>query len=88
MSDPFKSICVFIDSLCLNQLINLPTWLNHKDLVKFTLLDVILTNAPHRFSAVGVFCDDVSDHCPIVCVRDCRTPKSKLCFILKRQFKN
>lgn len=36
MSDPLKGIC---DSLCLDQLINLPTWLNHKDLVKSYLYD-------------------------------------------------
>lgn len=84
LSDPFKDIC---DSLCLEQLINSPTRLNQKDPNKSSLIDVIFTNASHRFSASRVFCNDISDHCVIVCVRNCRIPKNKPHIILRRHFK-
>lgn len=37
---------------------------------KSFLIDVIFTNVPHVFSAVGIFCNDISDHCAISCVRN------------------
>lgn len=55
--------------------------LNLKNMDKSTLLDIILTNAPHKYTAVGVFCNDVSDHCTIACVRSCKLPKAKPQFI-------
>lgn len=76
----------FVTILIVVQLISLPTRLNQKDLDKSTLLDLILTNSLHRLSAVGTFCNDVSDHCAVVCVRNCKIPKSKPRFIYKRQF--
>lgn len=39
-----------------------------------------------RFSVVGVFCNDISDHCAVFGVRNCKIPKSILCFIYKRFF--
>lgn len=33
----------------------------------------MFTNTPERFVATGVFSLDISDHCPIVCIRDVRT---------------
>ena len=85
LQNSFKDTC---DSLCLVQLVNSPTRLNQKDLEKSTLIDVILTNAPQRFSAVGTFCNDISDHCAIACVRTCKIPKGKPRFIHKRRFKH
>lgn len=84
-SDPFKEIC---DSLCLVQLITSVTRVNQKDLGKSTLLDLILTNASHKFTAVGVFCNDISDHCAVACVRNCKTSKMPPRFIYKRIFKH
>ncbi len=50
-ADSFKDIC---NSLCLDQLINLPTRLNGKDTNKSALIDVILTSVSHVFSATGI----------------------------------
>lgn len=84
-SDSFKDIC---NSLCLEQLISSPTHLNGKSMSKSSLIDIILTNIPHVFSAIGVFCNDLSDHCAISCVRNFKLPKSSPRFIFKRQFKH
>lgn len=43
------------DSLRLVQVINSTTRMNQKDIDWSTLLDLILTNTPHRYSASGVF---------------------------------
>ncbi len=84
-SDCFKELC---DSLSLTQLINAPTRLNPKVQHKSTLLDLIITNAAHKFTSTGIFCNDISDHCVIACVQDTKIPKVKPCFIFKRYFKN
>lgn len=83
-SNSLKDIC---DTLNLSQLINSPTRLNSKNMDKSTLLDVILTNSPHKYSAVGIFSNDVSDHCTVACVRNCKLPKTKPRFIFKRNYK-
>ena len=57
----------------LTQLINSPT---RPD--KSTLIDIILTNIPHKYSVVGVFCNDLSDHCAVVAVRNTKIPKTNL----------
>lgn len=54
---------------------------------KSTLLDIILTNYPHKYNATGFFCNDVSDHSAIVCVRNTKPPKVTPRFIFKRYFK-
>lgn len=84
-SDPFKEIC---ESVCLEQLVNSATRVNQKVLDRSTLLDLILTNARHKFTAVGVFCNDISDHCAVVCVRNCKKPKRSPRFIFKRVLKH
>lgn len=83
-SDEFKSFC---DSVNFTQLINSPTRLNLKCHEKSTLIDLILTNVPHKFSAVGVFCNDLSDHCVVAAVRNTKMPKCKPRVICKRNFK-
>lgn len=62
-SDPFKEIC---NSFCLEQLLKSATRVNQKFLDRSTLLDLILTNAPQKFMSVGLFCNDISDHCAVV----------------------
>lgn len=42
---------------------------------------------PFKFVAPGIFPNDVSDHCVIAVVRDTRIPKSKPCFVEKRNMK-
>uniref|UniRef100_A0A3P9K1B3 Reverse transcriptase domain-containing protein n=1 Tax=Oryzias latipes TaxID=8090 RepID=A0A3P9K1B3_ORYLA len=84
VSDEFKSFC---DSINLTQLVNLPTRPNLKCLDKSTLIDLILTNVPHKFSSLGVFCNDLSDHCVVAAVRNTKIPKYKPLIIYKRNLK-
>lgn len=52
VSDDLKMFC---NSMNLTQLINSPTRPNLKCPDKSTLIDLILTNGPHKYSVVGVF---------------------------------
>ena len=73
--------------LNLIQLVPSPTRPNLKYPDKSTLIDLILTNAPQKYSSVGVFSNDISDHCAVACIRDTRLPKSKPRILIKRNFK-
>ena len=84
VSDEFKSFC---DSINLIQLVNLPTRPNLKNSEKSTLIDLILTNVPHKFLSLGVFCNDLSDHCVVATCRDTKIPKRKPRIIFKRNLK-
>lgn len=64
-----------------------PTLLNPIHMDKSTLLDVILTNTPHKYWAVGIFCKDVSVNCTVACVGNCKLPKTKPQYIFKRKLK-
>ena len=79
-----QEIC---DALQLSQLIKSLTRLNTKDMDKSTLIDVILTNCPFKYCATGIFCNDVSDHCVVACVRKCKLVKPKPRFIFLRNYK-
>lgn len=85
VSDEFKSFC---DSVSLSQLVNVPTRPNLKNPDKSTLIDLILTNVPHKFLSMGVFCNDLSDHCVIATSRGSKIPKCKSQVIRKRNLKN
>lgn len=61
----------------LSQLIMEPTRVNLKDPSRSTLIDLILTNNPHKYPHSGVFAMDLSDHSPIVCVRNTKLIKTK-----------
>ena len=74
-SDPLKRICT---ELNLTQIIPSPP--NVKSPDRSTLIGVILTNAPHKYSAT-VFSSDISDHCTITCIRDTRLLKIKPCIL-------
>ena len=84
-SDSFKADC---SDLGLVQLIDSPTRHNPKRPENDSLLDIILTNAPHKFTATGVFADGLSDHCVIGCVRNTRLPKTQGLTIVRRCFKH
>ena len=43
---------------------------------------------PHKFPTIGVFANDLSDHCVIGAVRDTRIPCTKPRFIQKRNLKH
>lgn len=84
VSDDFKSFC---DLNNLTQLVNSPTRPNLKSPEKSTLIDLILTNVPHKFSSLGVFCNDLSDHCIVAAVRNTKMSKLTPRIILKRNLK-
>ncbi|KAK0145188.1 hypothetical protein N1851_015920 [Merluccius polli] len=84
-SASFRLTC---DDMNLTQLIDCPTRINAAKTGNDSLLDLFLTNAAHKFSAVGVFPNDLSDHCAIACVRNTRMPKMKGIIILRRCFKH
>ncbi len=73
-SDGFKAIC---DALSLFQLVETPTRPNMKDCRESTLIDLIFSNAPHKYSLASVYANDVSDHCVIAIVRDTKLLKHK-----------
>lgn len=75
------------DSINFTQLVNSPTRPNLKSPEKSTLIDLILTNVPHKFSSLGVFCNDLSDHCAVAAIRNTKMPKSKSRIIYKRNLK-
>lgn len=84
-SAEFKSFC---DSINLTQLVHLPTQLNCKDPERSTLIDLILTNVPHKFSSLGVLCNDLSDHCAVAAIRSTKVQKSRPHIIFKRNLKH
>jgi hypothetical protein len=78
----------FCTNLNLTQMITKPSCPNLKDPTKLTLINLIFTNTPEKYAGSGLFALDISDHCPIVCVRDIPMPRSKPRFINKRDFKH
>ena len=72
----------------LSRLVNLPTRPNLKSSDKSTLIDLILTNVPHKCSSLGIFSNDLSDHCVVATCRDTKIPKCKPCIIFKRDSKH
>ena len=78
----------FCDSVNLTRIVNAPTRPNLKTPSKSTLIDLILTNEPHKYTHVGIFPDDVGDHCAVVTIRNCKVPKSKPWLIRKSSLKN
>jgi len=81
VSDCFKAIC---DCLNLFQLVETPTRPNSKDYKKSTLIDLIFSNLPHKYSLASVYANDVSNHCVVAIVRDTKLPKHKPRIITKR----
>ena len=58
-----------LDALNLTQIINEPTRYNHKSVNTGTLIDIVLTNLPSRYTS-AVFNQNLSDHCLIACIRN------------------
>ena len=58
-----------LDAFNLTQMINEPTTYNPKSVNMGTLIDVILTNSPTKYT-FAVFNQDLSDHCLIACIRN------------------
>ena len=81
VSDDFRAYC---DSLNLFQLVDSPTRPNIKNPGKSSLIDVILTYVPHKYSTAPIFANDISDHCVVAIVRNTKIPKTKPCILVKR----
>ena len=75
MSDEFKEYC---NSMNFTQLIDSPIRPNAKCPEKSTLIDLFITNNPHKYTSAGVFPNDVSDHRVIACVRDAKFQRLSL----------
>ena len=58
-----------LDALNLTQMINEPTRYNPKYVNMGTIIDIILTNLPSKYTS-AVFNQDLSDHCLIACIRN------------------
>ena len=87
MLDPPDNVLQQFDSFNLHQIIAHPTRYDPKSQEKYTLIDVILTNAPHMYQS-GVFCRDISDHCNIACIRKNITVKQPITISHKRSLKH
>ncbi len=80
VSDYFKGQCL---SFNLTQVIESPTRLNPRCIDKSSLIDLLITNMPHKYSATGVFANDLSDHSVLGVIRD-----TKPCVVQKRNLKH
>ncbi len=87
MLKPPEKVIQQFDALNLHQIITHPTRLNPKSPDKATLLDLILTKSPHMCQS-GVFCNGVSDHCAIACIRSNCSVKQPTHIISKRVLKH
>lgn len=70
------------------QLIDSPTRPNIKCPSRSSLLDLFLTNNPHKYTSTGVFANDLSDHCAIGIVRNAKLPKPKPQILIKRDLRH
>ena len=73
LSDSFKPT---FDLLSLTQLIKISTR------PKFSL-DLFLTNAAHKYSDIGIFANEMSNHCVISIVRQANLPEQRPQFLVK-----
>lgn len=59
------------------------TLLNHKPPEKSTFIELMQTNFHDKFYAVGVSCNDLSDHCVVAANRNTKVPELQLYVIFK-----
>jgi hypothetical protein len=76
-----------IDALNLTQIIKEPTRYNPKSLNTETLVDIILTNLPSKYT-FAVFNQDLSDHCLIAYVRNESAVERPALITVKRSLKH
>uniref|UniRef100_A0A8K9VAJ4 Reverse transcriptase domain-containing protein n=1 Tax=Oncorhynchus mykiss TaxID=8022 RepID=A0A8K9VAJ4_ONCMY len=76
-----------LDALNLTQIINEPTRYLPKALNMGTLIDIILTNFPSKYTS-AVFNQDLSDHCLIACIRNGSAVKRPPLITVKRSLKH
>jgi hypothetical protein len=75
------------DALDFTQMINEPTRYNPKSVNTDTLIVVILTNLPSKYTS-AVFNQDLSDHCLIACIRNGSATKRPPIITVKRSLKH
>ena len=73
--------------LNLSQLITEPTRPNPQNHNRSTLMDLILSNRSYTIVATGVFDLGISDHCPVVCIRDTHKKKTQAKIVVKRNLR-
>ena len=77
-----------LDALNLTQMINEPTRYLPKALNTGTLIDIILTNLPSKYTCTpAVFNQDLSDHCLIACIRNGSAVKRPPLITVKRSLR-
>ena len=76
-----------LHALNLTQIIKEPTRYNPNSVSKGTLIDVILTNWPSKYTS-AVFNQDLSDHCLIACIRYGAAVKRPPLITVKRSLKH
>ena len=76
-----------LDALNLTQIVNEPTRHNTKAINMGTLIDIILTNQPSKYTS-AVFNQDLSDHHLIACVRNGAVVKRPPLITVKRSLKH
>jgi hypothetical protein len=74
-------------ALKLTQIIIEPTRYNPKYVNTGTLIDIILTNSPYKYTS-AVFNQDLSDHCLIACIRNGSEVKRPHLITIKRSLKH
>ena len=76
-----------LDALNLTQMINEPTRYKPKSVNTGTLIDIILTNLPSKYTS-AVFNQDISNHCLIACICNGSAVKRPTLIIVKRSLKH
>jgi hypothetical protein len=72
-----------VDALNLTQMINEPTRYHPKAVNAGTLIDIILTNFPFKYTS-AVFNQDLSNHCLIASIRNGSAVKQRPLITIKR----
>ena len=76
-----------LDSLNLTQIINEPTRYNSKSVNTGTIIDIILTNSPSKYTS-DVINQDLSDHCLIACISNGSATKRPPLITVKHSLKH
>jgi hypothetical protein len=76
-----------LDALNLTHIINEPTRYHSKAVNTGTLIAIILTNLPSKYTS-AVFNQDLSDHCLIACIRNGLAVKRSPLITVKRSLKH
>jgi hypothetical protein len=76
-----------LDALILTHMINEPTRYNPKSVNTGTLIDIILTNLPSKYTS-AVFNQDLSNHCLIACFHNRSTVKQPPLITVKHSLKH